>query len=387
MKRIFPKPHPLSPNTRAIETDGKMYFLSRKGNTLAAGVKTTKSVYYWWFEYLRRNKLYREACDSGKIHKKVSQVFADFGNIFEFCPFDFTQPETQFSTDKQFWEWWQHTGENRNAKGAYLFSFEPAEMEPTFVGLGDLRDYKDDVASGDVKLIAISACHSKSELRQKITKLLSKEFEQTEPPKREGKHTPNYDIAGEVNIDVLKRDLLLWDARNNGVKGKELMNIYIENSNFKEGKLNALRASFKGIRNYLYGWELKDNQTLEKEFGWIRCDDETGNDDTDDYIVVGNTKMEEYIPPELELKISEYADYARQNSFKRYSSGDEAPYIWAYVKLGLAQRTEAFKESKKMKNSAYISINRSISRAEANINATGVGKFNLTTKEARLANK
>lgn len=374
MKRVFPKPHPLSPNTKAIETDGKMYFVNRKGNTLAEGVKTRKSVYYWWFEYLRRNTKYRKACKGKKVNKEVTKVFNDFGNIFDFCSFDFTKPETQFSSALEFWKWWSNTAEFRNAKGAFLFSYEPAEIEPTFLEYNDVRLYKDEINNDDVKLIAISSCHSKSELRKKITKLLSKEFEQTQPLKREGKHAPNYNITGEVNIDVLKRDLLLWDARNRGVKGEELMDIYIQNSNLSDNEVKALSFSFKGIKNYLFGWELKDAATLEKEHGWITVDDDNDG----------------YIPPELEKQISEQVAYASQNVFTENgmlhigkNELEDARYMWVYVKLGLAQRTKRFNDCKRLRNRAYISINRSISRAEANINATGRGIFNLTTKEAR----
>lgn len=390
MKTLFPKPHPLSPDTKAIETDGKMYFLNRKGNTVAEGVKTTNSIYYWWFEHLRRNIEYRNACKGEGVSEGARMVFEDFGNIFEFCSFEFESLETQFSTDREFWKWWSHKGEWNRGKGAFLFSYQPAEIEPQFVEYNDLREFKEDVDKGDVKLIAISTCHSKSELRKKLTKLLSEQFEQTPPPVAEGKHSPKYNVTGDVNIKILKRDLLLWDAREKKLKGDALMDIYVENSNITEEESKLLKQSFKGINNYLYGWELKDDVELEKEFGWIKSKESYYDEESDTEI---GEDTDEYIPQKVKRQIDELANYAIKNVFtyrgfnlneETAPSDTKADFLrdacdmWAYVKLGMAKRTELFTKCKRARNKAYIAINRSLKRADKNIKAAGIGKFNLT---------
>ena len=52
------------------------------------------SVYYYWWEYLRRSDAYRKTCEA-KGKGKLSKLYADFGNVFD---------ENETEQDK-FWSW------------------------------------------------------------------------------------------------------------------------------------------------------------------------------------------------------------------------------------------------------------------------------------------
>lgn len=41
------------------------------------------SIYYWWWEYLKRNKCYQVTCDGGGLGP-LSRLYRDFGNIFAY---------------------------------------------------------------------------------------------------------------------------------------------------------------------------------------------------------------------------------------------------------------------------------------------------------------
>ena len=59
--------------------------MKRKGGGVLKGVPTTQSVYYMWFEYLRRSQRYREVCETqGRAKdKQLNALFDDFGDIHE----------------------------------------------------------------------------------------------------------------------------------------------------------------------------------------------------------------------------------------------------------------------------------------------------------------
>ncbi len=60
--RYFPKPQPLSPKTKTW-LEGDVRYRTLKGKkVVVSGVATTDSIYYLWFEYLKRSEKYKTAC-------------------------------------------------------------------------------------------------------------------------------------------------------------------------------------------------------------------------------------------------------------------------------------------------------------------------------------
>ena len=84
----FPHKHPLF---KKKETNKGVYF--------------ENSIYFFWFEFLKRNKKFIEICKSkGKISKKI---YEDFGDI----------------RNKHFKEWWNEKYGN-TIRGIYLFAYQ-----------------------------------------------------------------------------------------------------------------------------------------------------------------------------------------------------------------------------------------------------------------------
>ena len=68
-----------------------------------SGVRWDNSVYYLWWEFLRRHDGYKKTCENGG-NGKYAELYADFGNVHE----------------GTFKEWWTKDG-----RGARLFAEPP----------------------------------------------------------------------------------------------------------------------------------------------------------------------------------------------------------------------------------------------------------------------
>src|ERR1700676_4105430 len=80
--------------------------LFRKPHT-ALGIEWRKSVYYLWWEFLRRHEGYRKTCEQGG-NGQYARLYADFGDIHA----------------SDFKGWWR-TGD----RGASLFAEPPLPMD------------------------------------------------------------------------------------------------------------------------------------------------------------------------------------------------------------------------------------------------------------------
>ena len=79
----FPKPQPLSPKTKTW-LEGDVRYRTLKGKKVAvSGVATTDSIYYLWFDYLKRSEKYKKACKESFIWslKELQQHIQDLDNI------------------------------------------------------------------------------------------------------------------------------------------------------------------------------------------------------------------------------------------------------------------------------------------------------------------
>ena len=126
--RYFPKPQPqpqpLSPNTRTWVEEGVRYQKDKRirdGKRRVKGTWTTDSIYYLWFEYLKRNKGYKDFCEGNKV-RGMAKVYKDFGNVFE------------YEGVEGFWTWWKE-------RGQLLFSVKPLSNIDAFFTIDDIEDY------------------------------------------------------------------------------------------------------------------------------------------------------------------------------------------------------------------------------------------------------
>ena len=92
------------------------------------------SVYYFWWEFLRRHDGYKRCCERGG-QGAYSQLYADFGNVHVF--------ETA-----NFWKWWSERVSATQTRGEMLFA------EPTARSLEVLNGASVDKAA-DTLVVAV----------------------------------------------------------------------------------------------------------------------------------------------------------------------------------------------------------------------------------------
>ena len=195
--RYFPKPQPLSPKTKTW-LEGDVRYRTLKGKKVAvSGVSTTDSIYYLWFEYLKRSEKYKTACaNNGKGMKKL---YADFGDVFAYEGLD------------GFWNWWRD-------KGQYLFGIEPLNQLETFATVEDVNGIFKQVEDGTFKLVAIPTNLTKSTIKRRLNKLLT-ELEVTPTAVQ----TAKYSVAqSKVNVESLRSCLMAHDLKQQGLEVIEI---------------------------------------------------------------------------------------------------------------------------------------------------------------------
>jgi len=139
-----------------------------------------KTVYYWWFEYLKRNTVYLSLLDSDSD----SEICRDFGD----------------PRDRTFKDWW-----TENKRGADLFAEPDTDTVEKLSG-GDL-------VSDNPSILTLSFPLTLPK------EFLKKRFERFIDHHHKGKtgirlslfSRANYQFNGQPNIDSLKRDLTVYD--------------------------------------------------------------------------------------------------------------------------------------------------------------------------------
>jgi hypothetical protein len=171
--RHFPYLHPLFGRGRLKLSDALLW---------------QRSVYYWWWEYLRRNQAYRHACEKeGRVTNGIlKRVYADFGNVH----------------DVSFYEWW-----SEGRRGVELFANPRHHATVEVLQPGS-------VISADERLIAISLPLTlpKRFLKKKVDGILNA----LHPSKRGVQYAKqsqaNYLYRAQPNVASLRSTLAVYDA-------------------------------------------------------------------------------------------------------------------------------------------------------------------------------
>ena len=87
------------------------------------------SIYYFWWEFLRRHEGYRDCCERGGAGK-YKNLYSDFGDVHAY-------------DTKDFWKWWSEKIEANLTRGQYLFA-EPAarQIRPANRSLNDHNSHR-----------------------------------------------------------------------------------------------------------------------------------------------------------------------------------------------------------------------------------------------------
>jgi hypothetical protein len=152
-------------------------------------VRWDNSVYYLWWEFLRRNEDYKRTCENdGK--GKCERLYADFGNVHEVT----------------FREWW-----TKDDRGARLFSEPPLPNDVvalTSEGVGALPEAWD---SKSLLVVAIPLSLRKRLIQQKLRKILARHHKRKRGQRTFKESRALYPIATTFRIHSLKKMLELHD--------------------------------------------------------------------------------------------------------------------------------------------------------------------------------
>ena len=146
------------------------------------------SVYYWWYEYLRRNTDYKKTCDQQGKGGKCVKLYESFGNVHK----------------GDFKSWW-----SSGDRGAMLFA-NPPTPSITVIKSGELHD---EVVAGNNLVLNVPLNLPVNHLVRNFRKLLAKHHTgkrgHTQARMSEAMFTPR----GKIDVGFLEIALLVWDER------------------------------------------------------------------------------------------------------------------------------------------------------------------------------
>ena len=201
MRKIlrFQKPQPLSPLSKTWVEGNTRYQKNknaRGGKTSVKGVPTTDSIYYLWFEYLKRSEKYKTACANNG--KGMAKLYKDFGNVFE------------YEGVEGFWSWW-------NKRGQYLFGIEATQEIVEFNSADEVVGYE------DYKLIAIPKNITATTIKKRLNKIVDDMKSELKPT---AEQTAKYSISQtKVDVESLKTCLMAYDLKQ---KGTDILEIGLQ---------------------------------------------------------------------------------------------------------------------------------------------------------------
>lgn len=143
------------------------------------------SVYYLWWEFLRRSDSYKKCCASGG-KGELKNIFQDFGDVFA----------TDFKT------WWQ-----TNERGAFLF----AEQLPPKMKLVD--EMPDASVAGQVLIVQVPLALPKRFLTAEFQKLLNAHHSGKRGRRNNVSSTARYPVTGHIDTDALQKCLRVYDLK------------------------------------------------------------------------------------------------------------------------------------------------------------------------------
>ena len=327
--KYFPKPQPLSPNTRTwVDSEGVRWEKDarvRGGKRRVKGAWCTDSIYYLWFEYLKRSSKYKSACANNG--KGMQKLYKDFGDVHA------------YEGVEGFWKWWTDIGQ-------YLFSSKAIINVSGFFTLGDVAEYEAEVESEKILLLPIPTQANKVSVTKAVSKLL-KEVGFTEGNDEKAK----YEIESvKVDAKGLAKALLAYDMKQ---RGKDILEIGL---------------TVRGFDKKEFADWMADGRRQHREYS------------IDEWADWCDNNREEY------ERILSSAKIAVENRLKEASASTSEIDFDDMVDLEMRRQKTDFVRTN-MKKSIRTYTYKLLNKAEANIEAVAEGKFGLgvyRTREKRF---
>jgi hypothetical protein len=162
-----------------------------RSSETATGIPWQKSVYYLWWEFLRRNAGYKRTCDMGGVGPGA-RLFADFGDVHS----------------KGFKEWW-----SEGDRGARLFAEPAAPLTVSRMSRQDLTDLLPNWDDKTTLIVAIPLSFPKRFIEQKIADILKSHHKRKRGQRLLGGSRALYPVRAQFNFHSMKVALDVFDLR------------------------------------------------------------------------------------------------------------------------------------------------------------------------------
>jgi hypothetical protein len=149
------------------------------------------SIYYFWWEFLRRHEGYKDYCARGGAGR-YKKLYAHFGDVHAY--------ET-----KDFWSWWTEKPDNDWKRGEFLFA-EPAARQMAVQG--KVFNTQPD----DMLVVSIPLEVRTPQLVKKLRSLLDEHKVQVAAARNKSRAL--YPVAARVRLSTLHQTLKVWDIWN-----------------------------------------------------------------------------------------------------------------------------------------------------------------------------
>ena len=152
-----------------------------------------RSVYYWWWEYLRRHVGYRRCCERGGVGA-YSALYRDFGDVH--------------ATD--FKAWWSSSVGGRE-RGVVLFAEPNAPLELREIGSSD--EWDTSWSAETVLVAAVPLSQSKRHLQRRFAALLAKRHKGRRGRPNTKTSAAKYPVYRKFSVPALRQMLAVYDLR------------------------------------------------------------------------------------------------------------------------------------------------------------------------------
>jgi len=149
------------------------------------------SIYYFWWEFLRRHEGYKDCCARGGAGR-YKKLYADFGDVHAY--------ET-----KDFWAWWTEKLGNDWKRGEFLFA-EPAARRMA------VQDRVLNTQTDDMLVVSIPLEVRTPQLVRNLRRLLDEHKAQVATARNKSRAL--YPVAASVRLSTLHQTLAVWDTWN-----------------------------------------------------------------------------------------------------------------------------------------------------------------------------
>ena len=146
----------------------------------------TDSVYYWWWEYLRRHEGYKLTCENGG-QGEFADLYSDFGDVH--------------ATD--FKAWWRE-------RAVLLFS-EPRRDKILSRVEGQIS--KDDLDNPDLMFVMVPLYLPSKDINKRFAALLKKYHEGKQGVRLARASRAKYPVVGQPNMNALADTLKVYDFK------------------------------------------------------------------------------------------------------------------------------------------------------------------------------